>query len=76
MKSAKEMLEELEKYLTKERTLEVLGEIQKILQPVVNYNPVVKAESDWEDTYERTVLKGYNVQVEHLDSYVYEMPKE
>ena len=63
-------------YPTKERALEVLDEIQKLIMPTIEYNPVVKKEESWEDEYQRTVLKGYNVKVEQVITYVYEMPKE
>ena len=64
------------KFKTKERALEVLDEIQNLIRPTINYNPIVKDETNWEDTYNRTVLKGYDVQVKQIDTYVYEMPKE
>lgn len=63
-------------YKTKERALEVLDEIQKLLMPTIEYNPVVKKEESWEEEYQRTVLKGYDVKIEQAITYVYEMPKE
>ena len=66
----------LGKYLTKERALEVLDEIQRLITPTIEYNPVVKKEESWEEEYQRTVLKGYDVKIEQSITYVYEMPKE
>ncbi len=63
-------------YSTEERALEVLDEIQRLITPTIEYNPVVKKEESWEEEYQRTVLKGYDVKIEQAITYVYEMPKE
>ena len=63
-------------YTTKERALEVLDEIQRLITPTINWNPIIKHEIKPEDTYTRTTFERYEQSVEVLPYYVYEMPKE
>lgn len=66
-------------YATEERTLEVLDEIQNILEPNIEYVPIVEEDVKPEYTYKHYKSVGYEVRgckFEQFDTYVYEMPKE
>ena len=71
----------LGRYKTKERALEILDEIQEILKP----KPIIKIDDIIcpEDlkTFEEAIKRDETIvlnraAIEHLDTYVYEMPKE
>ena len=66
-------------YKTKERALEVLDEIQKLLMPQVEaiYNnkiEVVKLQDFTSDIIVKPIID--DIQIKQLNNYVYEMPKE
>ena len=65
-------------YKTKERALKVLNEIQKILQPIIRYTPVVDVKYDPNYTlpYKIHEQTGSEAKIIQYESYVYEMPKE
>lgn len=64
-------------YATKERALEVLDEIQKILQPTIF---IKDGECDFvykDDRIYRMNVEGMkNSEIQELSTYVYEMPEE
>ena len=60
-------------YATKERALEVLEEIQKILKPQLNIKDSGKIIGSFEDTI---IREGATYEIKELSTYVYEMPKE
>lgn len=71
----------LGEYETKERALEVLDEIQNILMPksIIKFDTIVNEEDIQRfkklfNANEPIILN--KATVEHLDTYVYEMPKE
>ena len=66
-------------YKTKERALEVLDEIQRILQPIIkSYTPLTESKEDYKNHCMKTELVGYETtyDIVALPTYVYEMPKE
>ena len=63
-------------YKTKERALEVLDEIQKMLQPQTIINYESKLEFHPEYTVQNVVKKIPKTEIIELSTYVYEMPKE
>lgn len=63
-------------YKTKERALEVLDEIQMLLQPIIEYKPIVQEEYNPLYTYKHFVKVDDNVEIEELSTFVYNMPKE
>lgn len=69
----------LGRYKSKERALEVLDEIQKLMQPIFSYTPIVKEKHD-EETMLLPYIKheqvGSKTEVIELSTCVYEMPKE
>ena len=60
-------------YKSKERALEVLDEIQKILKPQLIIKDSGKIISSFEDT---VIREGATYELKELSTYVYEMPKE
>lgn len=65
-------------YKTKERALQVLDEIQRILMPnIMAYSPIVKSK-DLKNHCMKYELCGSEIEydVVALPTYVYEMPKE
>ena len=70
---------EIATYKTKKRALEVLDEIQKLMQPIFSYTPIVKEKHD-EETMLLPYIKheqvGSKTEVIELSTCVYEMPKE
>ena len=68
-------------YIEKERALEVLDEIQKILMPktifrfddIIEKDDIKRLEKAFEENEPIIINKAT---IEHLDTYVYEMPKE
>ena len=65
---------ELGKYNSKERALEVLDEIQKLLQPQMVLSKVGKPIAETCDGLVYTEPNEY--EIKELSTYVYEMPKE
>lgn len=63
-------------YKTKERALEVLDEIQKILEPKIIYK--VDDKNPKQYFKDGNIVVNYDMQTEiqELSTYVYEMPKE
>ena len=64
-------------YKTKERALEVLDEIQRILQPII----FIKDEQESfigkdGNIYKMNVEGMKNSEIQELSTYVYEMPEE
>ena len=73
--------DELGRYKTKKRALEILDEIQNILMPktILNFDDIVKQDDVRrfkEAFYENEPIILNKATIEHLDTYVYEMPKE
>lgn len=72
----------LGKYKTKERALEVLDEIQKILKPITMFveNETITSEelkaleNSWK--YNTPLIVNEKSEIRELSTYVYEMPKE
>lgn len=64
------------KYKTKERALEVLDEIQKLLMPIMKSTPIIEEDIKPEYTYRHYESKGSDIEVIQLNTYVYQMPKE
>jgi arginine decarboxylase-like protein len=68
----------LGKYKTKEKALEILNEIQKILQPkyVLNGSSIKPIGDSWVE--HGIVMQQYNAsaKIEELSTYVYSMPEE
>ena len=63
----------LGEYKSKERALEVLDEIQKILKPQL----IIKDSGKIIGTFEDTIIKeGATYELKDLSTYVYEMPSE
>ena len=60
-------------YKSKERALEVLDEIQKILKPQLIIKDSGKIIGSFEDTI---IREGATYELKELSTYVYEMPKE
>ena len=69
----------LAKYKRKERALEVLDEIQRILKPIIkSYTPLTESKEDYKNHCMKTELVGYETTYDIVapPTYVYEMPKE
>ena len=70
---------ELGVYKTKERALEVLDEIQRILMPSIRaYRSLTENKEDYKNHCFKTKLVGYETEYDIVDipTYVYEMPEE
>jgi hypothetical protein len=65
--------DKLGEYKTKERALEVLDEIQKILKPQLIIKDSGKIIGSFEDTI---IREGATYELKELSTYVYEMPEE
>lgn len=65
----------LGKYKTKERALKVLNEIQSLLQPTIEYKPIVQEEYNPAYTYKHFVKVDDNIKIKELSTFVYQMPK-
>ena len=63
-------------YETKERTLEVLDEIQDLLQLKIEYKPIVQEEYNPAYTYKHFVKVDDNMEIKELSTFVYQMPAE
>lgn len=60
-------------YKTKERALEVLDEIQKILKPQL----IIKNSGKIIGSFEGTIIReGATCEIKELTTYVYEIPEE
>ena len=71
-----EYCELLGTYETKERALEVLDEIQMLLQPTIEYKPIVQEEYNPAYTYKHFVKVDDNMEIKELSTFVYQMPKD
>ena len=67
---------ELGTYKTKERAIEVLDEIQSLLQPTIEYKPIVQEEYNPAYTYKHFVKVDDNIEIKELSTFVYQMPAE
>ena len=63
-------------YKTKERAIEVLDEIQGLLQPTIEYKPIVQEEYNPAYTYKHFVKVDDNIKIEELSTFVYQMPED
>ena len=63
-------------YKTKERAIEVLDEIQSLLQPTIEYKPIVQEEYNPAYTYKHFVKVDDNIEIKELSTFVYQMPAE
>ena len=66
----------LGEYETKERALEVLDEIQSLLQPTIEYKPIVQEEYNPAYTYKHFVKVDDNIEIKELSTFVYQMPEK
>ena len=71
-----EYYEFLGTYKTKERAIEVLDEIQSLLQPTIEYKPIVQEEYNPAYTYKHFVKVDDNMEIKELSTFVYQMPKD
>ena len=67
---------ELGTYKTKERAIEILDEIQSLLQPTIEYKPIVQEEYNPAYTYKHFVKVDDNIEIKELSTFVYQMPAE
>ena len=67
---------ELGTYETKERAIEVLDEIQSLLQPTIEYKPIVQEEYNPAYTYKHFVKVDDNIEIKELSTFVYQMPED
>ena len=63
-------------YETKERALEVLDEIQSLLQPTIEYKPIVQEEYNPAYEYKHFVKVDDNMEIKELSTFVYQMPEK
>ena len=70
-----EYYEILGTYKTKERAIEVLDEIQSLLQPTIEYKPIVQEEYNPAYTYKHFVKVDENIEIKELSTFVYQMPE-
>lgn len=66
----------LGRYETKERALEVLDEIQSLLQPTIEYKPIVQEEYNPSYKYKHFVKVDDNIEIKELSTFVYQMPEK
>lgn len=66
----------LGKYKTNERALKVLDEIQSLLQPIIEYKPIVQEEHNPTYKYKHFVKVDDNMEIKELSTFVYQMPAE
>ena len=71
-----EYYELLGTYKTKERAIEVLDEIQSLLQPTIEYKPIVQEEYNPAYTYKHFVKVDENIEIKELSTFVYQMPEK
>ena len=74
-------IETLGDYVKSERALEIIDEIQKILKPkpIIKIDDIICPEDlkTFEESIKRDETMVLNrTAIEHLDTYIYEMPKE
>lgn len=62
-------------YKTKERALEVLNEIQNLLQPTIEYKPIVQEEPNTLYPYKNFVKVDGTIEIKELSIFVYQMPE-
>ena len=67
---------ELGTYETKERAIEVLDEIQHLLQPTIEYKPIVQEEYNLAYEYKHFVKVDDNMEIKELSTFVYQMPEK
>ena len=67
---------ELGTYKTKERAIEILDEIQSLLQPTIEYKPIVQEEYNPSYTYKHFVKVDDNIEIKELSTFVYQMPED
>ena len=67
---------DLGEYKTKERAIEVLDEIQSLLQPTIEYKPIVQEEYNPAYTYKHFVKVDDNIEIKELSTFVYQMPEK
>ena len=63
-------------YKTKERAIEILDEIQSLLQPTIEYKPIVQEEYNPAYTYKHFVKVDDNIEIKELSTFVYQMPED
>ena len=63
-------------YKTKERAIEVLDEIQSLLQPTIEYKPIVQEEYNPAYAYKYFVKVDDNIEIKELSTFVYQMPEK
>ena len=62
-------------YKTKERAIEILDEIQNLLQPTIEYKPIVQEEYNTSYKYKHFVKVDDNAEIKELSTFVYQMPE-
>ena len=67
---------DLGEYKTKERAIEVLDEIQSLLQPTIEYKPIVQEEYNPAYTYKHFIKVDDNIEIKELSTFVYQMPEK
>ena len=67
---------DLGEYKTKERAIEVLDEIQSLLQPTIEYKPIVQEEYNPSYEYRHFIKVDDNMEVKELSTFVYQMPEK
>ena len=67
---------DLGEYKTKERAIEVLDEIQSLLQPTIEYKPIVQEEYNPAYEYKHFVKVDDNMEIKELSIFVYQMPEK
>ena len=71
-----EYYEYLGTYKSKERAIEILDEIQSLLQPTIEYKPIVQEEYNPAYTYKHFVKVDDNIEIKELSTFVYQMPED
>ena len=71
-----EYYEYLGTYKSKERAIEVLDEIQSLLQPTIEYKPIVQEEYNPAYEYKHFVKVDDNMEIKELSTLVYQMPEK
>lgn len=66
----------LGEYETKERAIEILDEIQSLLQPTIEYKPIVQEEYNPAYEYKHFVKVDDNMEIKELSTFVYQMPEK
>lgn len=63
-------------YESKERAIEILDEIQNLLQPTIEYKPIVQEEYNPAYEYKHFVKVDDNMEIKELSTFVYQMPEK